>query len=165
MVNKNKNNKVKEPEMTDQAFSLYVLLQQAKDAVYNARVKELTVYGLTPREGAMLRGIAIIGSRATPAMLARWVYRKPHTVAGILKRMQKKGYINLNKDEDIKNITRVSLTNKGKKAYQITLKRELIHDIFDNLTTIKRSQLKNLLIEVRDSALAKTGDNIQRPFP
>jgi DNA-binding MarR family transcriptional regulator len=77
---------------TDKAFNLLVLLQQAMDAYYNARNKELSPYGISSREAATLHAICSIGKTVTPAKLARWVYRKPQTITAILNRMQKRSY-------------------------------------------------------------------------
>ena len=155
---------MKSPEQ-DPAFDLWVLLQQTKDAVYNARDKELSKYSISPREAATLRAITLIGPKATQAMLARWVYRKPQTVLGILRRMQKKGLLKLTKDPDIINIVRITLTPKGKATYASARKRESLHTIFDTIDEKTFNQAKSFLTEIRDKALAVTGDTIRRPFP
>jgi len=143
---------------------MWVLLQQARDAVYNARDKELSEYGVSSREAAILRAVTSLGKTATPAQLARWVYRKPHTISGILKRMQKKDLINLTHDPHIRNIIRISLTEKGKSAYKASLKRKSLHHIFKSIEE-KYDQLESCLIDIRDKALKETGDSIHRPFP
>lgn len=150
---------------TDEAFNLWVLLQQAKDAVYNARDKELSQYGISPREAATLRAITMIGKSATPTKLAEWVYRRPPTILGILRRMQKKGLLKLTKDVKVRNVVRISLTPRGKRIYEDAKKRESLHSIFISLDEKTYRQLELGLIQVRDNALKLSGDTIHRPFP
>lgn len=149
---------------SDSAFNLWVLLLQTRDAVHNARSKELRPYGVSPREAGTIRAILSIGKKATPAKIARWTYRKPHTIAGILMRMQKKGLIKRSKDLEAKNLIRISVSEKGKKAYNHALKRETLHSIFGVLTEEERERLFESLSKIRDAALEETGDTISRPI-
>jgi DNA-binding MarR family transcriptional regulator len=149
----------------DKPFSLWVLVQQTRDAIYNARNKELAKHDISVREAATLHGIVSLGPMATPAKLARWTYRKPHTIAAILNRMQRKGLIKLTKDLEIKNLVRISLTEEGKRIYKDILKRTSIHRAFKTLDDEICRQLEVGLTRIRDAALKQTGDSIQRPFP
>ncbi len=153
------------PPKTDKSFNLWVLLLQTRDAVYNAREKELSQYGISQREAAVIRAINSLGKSATPANLARWVYRRPHTISGILKRMQKKDLINMEHDPAIRNIIRLSLTQKGKEAYKTTLNRKSLHRIFKSVIEDNCDQLESCLTDIRDRALKETGDKIHRPLP
>jgi DNA-binding MarR family transcriptional regulator len=149
----------------NKAFMLWVLLQQTKDAVYNARNKELAEFNISSREAAILGAIFSIGETATPTKLARWVYRKPHTIAAILHRMQKKGLVVLTKDKKIKNLVRIRVTDEGTRVYQASHKTEAILRIFHVITDDSYSELQANLTKIRDEALKETGDSIHRPFP
>ena len=149
----------------DRAFNLLVLLQQSMDAYYNARNKELAPYGISSREAATLHAIVSIGKDVTPAKLARWVYRKPHTISGILNRMRKKGLVTLTKDFEIKNLVRIALTPKGQEVYKESNKRKTVHRTFKDVIGEDYDQLAASLTKIRDSALKQAGDTIHRPFP
>jgi len=138
---------------------------QARDAVFNARTKELKKSGISIRESATLHAISSIGPDATPTVIARWIYRKPHTVAAILQRMQKRGLVKLHKDRHVKNLVRISLTEEGKKSYQSTLKRKSMVNAFSLIDDEEVDSLKSNLEKIRDKALKQTGDVIQRKFP
>ena len=86
------------PLSTDQDYNLWVLLHQAKDAVFKAREKELSQYGISAMEAAALFIIQAIGDKATPAEISRWIFREHHTVTALLSRMEKKGLITKVKD-------------------------------------------------------------------
>jgi len=160
MTVKTRNNTGAEALENEEAFDLWFLLQQTRDAIYNARNKELAVHGISQREAMIFHAIDMVGRQATPAELSRWVYRKPHTVGGILRRMQKKGYLTLSKDPYVKNVVRINLTAEGEKTYKASLKRDSIGEIFNGLTKTHRNQLQSVLTELRDKALQKTGDSI-----
>ncbi len=156
VVNRNlKKTDDKHPER-DQLFDLWVLLQQTKDAVYNVRNKELSEYGISPREAAIFRAIGALGKDVTPTALARWVYRKPSTMVGILRRMQRKGLVKLTKDPYIRNVVRVSITSKGKQIQNMACKRESIHKIFSVIAKENLDQLESSLTEIRSAALEES---------
>jgi DNA-binding MarR family transcriptional regulator len=147
---------------TDRIFNLWVLLLQTRDAVYNARYKELAKCDVSPRESATLRAIVSIGAEATPAKLARWEYRKPHTMAAILNRMQKRGFIKLSKDKIMKNLVRITITEEGEKAYKAARKRDSLIRSFRGIPEENFGQLESSLTMIRDQALKLTGDSIER---
>ncbi len=63
---------------TDRDYNLWVLLHQAKDAVFKARQKELSQYGISAMEAAALFIIQAIGNKPTPAEISRWIFREHH---------------------------------------------------------------------------------------
>lgn len=146
----------------DKAYRIWVLIDQTRMAIYNARAKELAQYGISPREAATLHAIHSIGDRTTPAKISRWSYRKSHTIAGILKRMFNKGLINRKQNTEFKNQVIIGITETGKKAYKDSLKRESLHRIFGDISNEDYNQLVSLVTGIREKALAETGDIIHR---
>ena len=138
---------------TDQDYRLWVLLNQVRDAVLKARQKELDQYNISASQAAVLLVIEAIGPKATPAEISRRVFRKPHSVSGILSRMEKKGLVRRLKDLDRKNLTRVVFTEKGREAYYQSTKRESIRQIMSSLPEEERKQLTSSLETLRDKAL------------
>jgi len=148
----------------DKDYTLWGLLIQAKDMVFKAREKELRQYGISPEEAAVLFIVQSIGNQATPAEISRWLLRKPHTVSGILSRMEKKGLVRKTKDLDRENLVSVTLTEKGQQAYHQSTKIESIRQIMSSLSEDERQQLSSGLKKLRDRALKQLGMN-QPPFP
>ena len=134
----------------DKDFNLWVLLQQARDAVFKARDKELSPYGITPMETAVLFIIQAVGDQVTPAEISRWIFREHHTVTALLSRMQQKELVRKIKNPDRKNLWIVSLTEKGQNAYRQSVKRESIHTAMFLLSENERQQLESYLRKVRD---------------
>jgi len=122
-----------------------------------ARGRELVQYDISPRQAAALAAIQAIGSKATPAKVSRWLCREPHTVSSLLSRMEGEGLVRKTKDLDRKNLVRITLTEKGKKAYAQSLGRESIHEIMSALSKEDRQQLSSCLEKLRDKTLLVLG--------
>jgi DNA-binding MarR family transcriptional regulator len=150
---------------TDHDYNLWVLLRQTRDAMVKAREKELEKYGISSIQAAVLFNIQAIGSEATPAELSRRLVREPHSVSGLLNRMEKQGLITRNKDLPKRNMVRVMLTEKGKEVYELSTKRISMHDTMAVLSEAERNQLWNTLEKLRDKALKLAGIGRELPFP
>ena len=145
-------------------FTLWVLLRQAGHTVYQATEKELSQYGISPEEAAVLSIVGVLDNKATPTEISRWLLRKPHTVSGILSRMEKKGLVRKTKDLKRKNLVRVTLTEKGQQAHYQSSKVESIRQIMSSLSEEERQQLGSCLKTLRDRALKELGIE-EPPFP
>lgn len=122
-----------------QDYNLWVLLHQARDVIYKAKEKELRQYGLSPIKAAVLFVIKAIGDKATPAEIARWVFREPNSITELINRMAGKGLVRKTRDPDKKNLVRVTLTEKG--------------------------QLRSLLEKLRNRGCEELGVDYRVPFP
>lgn len=149
----------------DEDFELWILLRQTKDAIEVARENELRPYGMSMIQAGVLFTVQAIGYRATPAEISRWLFRKQHSVSGLLKRMEKAGLIRRVKDLDKKNLVRITMTAKGRQAYAQAFKRESIHRIMSSLSKTGRKQLRSYLEALLDSALKESGAGFKPPFP
>ena len=149
----------------DKDYNLWVLLLQAKDTVFKAREKELSQYGISPEQAGVLFILQVLGNKATPSDISRWLLRQHHTVLGILGRMEKKQLIRKTKDPERKNLVRVTLTEKGQQAYYQSTRIESIHEIMSSLSEEEREQLSSCLQTLRDKALKGFGIDQKPPFP
>lgn len=137
----------------DEDYSLWVLLHQTTDTVSRDREKELNQYGIPIRQVATLSIINAIGGRATPTEIARLLFRRPHTVSSILKRMEKDGLVTKTHDSERRNVVRVALTEKGRQAYHDSIKRDSIHNVMSCLTAEERQQLRSCLEKLQRKVL------------
>ncbi len=156
---------MKNLSFSDQDYLLWVMLHQTTDAIVLGRDKELKRYRISTIEAAVLFSVQSIGDKATPAEISRWLLRKPHSVSGLLKRMEKKGLIRKTKDLTRKNLVRVSLTEKGKHAYYHSTDRKFIHKVMSALTEEERQQLKLYLERLRSITIKHIGMKYQPHFP
>ena len=148
----------------DKDYQLWVLLRQARDEVLRVRQKELSPYGISPQEAAILFFIQVIGNNCTPTDIAQWLLRRHHAVLGILSRMEKKQLISRTRDLKRKNLVRVSLTEKGQQAFYQSTKIDSLHQIMSSLSQEERQQLRSFLEIIRDRAL-KEVNSIPEPDP
>ena len=149
----------------DEDYELWVLLHQTTDAISKARGKELTKYRISQMQAAVLFIVDVLGNKATVSEIARWLLREPHSVSGLVTRMEREGLVRKVSDLHRKNLVRVAITEKGRQAYYQSTKRESIHRIISSVTKQKRQRLALCLRTLRDTALEEFGIDYRPPFP
>jgi DNA-binding MarR family transcriptional regulator len=156
---------MKDFQSVDEDYELWVLLNQATDAMLRAREQELGRYGISAAEAAVLFIVQAIGDKATPAEITRWILRKPHTVTELLKRMEQKGLVTRSRDLERKNMARVAVTEKGRQAYQKSTERKSIHKLMSSLSQDERMHLRPSLVKLRGKALKELRVEHKPRFP
>ena len=136
----------------DGDYNLWILLHQTTDAALRARQKELDQYSISVIEVGVLVVIQAIGEKATPSEISRRIFREPHTVSALLNRMEKRGLVRKTQDLDRKNMVRVSITEKGRQAYDKSTRRKSISKIISSLSKEERQQLRSCLQKLRNKA-------------
>ena len=149
----------------DQDYELWWLILQMRRAMYKARARELLQYGITPEEAAVLLVIQAIGWRATPAEISRWLLREPHSISGLLRRMEEKGLVKRVKDLDRRSLIRVTITAKGLEAYNQSTERGSIHRIVSAISKEDCQKMKVCLEKLWVKALKEIGRGYKPPFP
>jgi len=155
----------KELLSTDQDYNLWVLMRQTRDAMTKSREKELEISGISSIQAAVLFTIQAIGREATPAEISRRLVREPHSVSGLLSRMEKQGLIKRIKDLPKRNMVRIVATEKGQAAYEESTKRIVMHEVMATLTESEQKELWETLQKLRDKALKLAGIGHELPFP
>jgi len=149
----------------DQDFRLWTLLTRTRDAIFKARARELNTGGISSIQAGALFAIRVLGNEATPAELSRWLLREPHSVSGLISRMEAEGLIKKVKDLPRKNMVRVELTEKGQQAYEHSTKRASINRIMSSLSEKKKQQLSSYLETLRGKAHKELGNEFKPPWP
>jgi DNA-binding MarR family transcriptional regulator len=148
----------------DKDYELWLLLTRARYAVYRARERELQRYGLTPEQAQVLAILHYSEEKVSPGSLAQLVLLKPHTMSALINRMEKKGLVKKVNDLERKNMVRVTLTEKGKKAHEITSKRSPIHHVMSVLSEEESEQFHQTLNKILNKAGEELGLN-RDPLP
>ena len=156
---------MKEINQTDEIWNLWTMLEQVHAGMTLARDRELEKDGLSTIKSAALFIIDSIGNEATPAEISRWILRRPHSVSGLLDRMERDGMIKKTKNLHKRNLVRVTITPKGRKAYQVSLKRKSIGQVVNIMTANERKDLYVALERLRNKALKVAGITYKPPFP
>ena len=132
-------NKLVDPE---ELIELRLLLRRTEEAIQKARKKELRKHKITPESSAVLHIISDLGGSARPLELSRWLFRKQHSIHGLLERMEKAGLIEKVDEPERKNGVRVVLTDQGKALFRQTKQLTGPRKIFSSLSDDQRKQLK-----------------------
>jgi MarR family transcriptional regulator, organic hydroperoxide resistance regulator len=154
-------------EVYNEDHELWLLLNQARHAMFRAREKELGHSGISAMQAAVLTTIESIDREipATPAEISRRLLRRAHGVSTLLDRMEKEGLIRRVKDLERRNMVRVVITEKGHAAYRESSKRRVVHQVMASLTEDERKALRSGLMRLRDGALERLRLDSQPAYP
>ena len=139
----------------DPSFQIWVLLNQARDALGWVREKELNRVGLSRIQARVLYAINASTAPVTPAELSRRVLRKPHTMSALLARMEKEGLIRKANNLPRKNLIRIEATERGQELFLAGAQYKGIQEIMSSIPKARRESLKSCLKALRDTALEK----------
>lgn len=137
----------------DKDYTLSTALLQVADIFVKIRERELLPQNLSATSAQILFLIDAMGKDVTPAKISRMLLREPHSVSGILMRMEKQGLIRRAKNMEKKNLIRVTLTAKGENALKQAMKKEGIKHVLSRLSEDQRRQLKQLLAVLKESGM------------
>ena len=148
---------MKEALSANEALRLWVLLGQTRDLIRNAIRKELEQINVTSRQAGVLMVLQANTEMLTPAEISRQLFREPHTISAVLKRMEKQGWLTRQKDLNKKNMIRVALTEEGRKLYFKTSNRKAINKIFFCLSEEEVTQLSSCLDKLKRRGMKEIG--------
>jgi len=151
-----------DPINNDDDYNLIAVINQTSHAWSLARTRELAKYGynLSIMRAAVLLILQVMDNNATPTQISQWMLREPHTISALLDRMEKDGLIRRFRDMHKKNTVRVSMTEKGRDAYQLSLEREAFHSLMSVLDETEREQLRNVMTKLWLRALQEVKHEI-----
>jgi len=150
---------------TERDHALLTLLEQACHMAMETRERELTRFGITGEQAAVLFAVKAIGDKATPAEISRWTLRESQTTSAILSRMEKDGLVVRTRDLERKNMVRIAMTEKGERAYRGSMKRKSSQKLLSPLSETERQELRSYLERLRNRALRLLGVAYKPPFP
>ena len=102
-------------ELYDEVWGL---LHKVQHLLHRAREMELENDGLSTVAAGVLSFVDASKKPVTPSMLSRYLHRQPHTISGLVSRMENQGLVKKVKDLERKNQVHVTLTKKGKRLAQ-----------------------------------------------
>jgi len=141
----------------DLDFDLWLLIIYLREAIGKVRQRELYQHGLTIGQSGVFNIIQAVGDKATQAEISRRTVREPHTISHILSAMEKKGLVRKVRDLERKNLVRVELTEKGRKAQHQSTNRESLHKVMSCLSKNERQLLISGLQKLLNNAIGELG--------
>jgi DNA-binding MarR family transcriptional regulator len=143
-------------QIDDSDYALWLLFARTHYRIKESRAAELRPYNITPEQSGALFYIYNHDNDATQSQISRWMLRKPQTISANIEGMVKKGLIKKKRDALRKNIIHLSLTEKGKAAYDVAIRRESLHEILKVLNGEQRGFLQSILKDLLKAAAKKT---------
>ncbi|MFC2001491.1 MarR family winged helix-turn-helix transcriptional regulator [Chloroflexota bacterium] len=144
----------------NQAYELWRLLSKVRRVIFKVRERELSRYDITPEQCGVLYIIKHADEPPSQSYISRIMMIEPHTMSGLVKRMELKGLLKRERNPRRKNVTRIMITEKGEEAYKISMaKKESISNIMLGLSEEELEQLSvhlNKIFERATIALEKT---------
>ena len=122
---------------------------------------ELGQIGLTVPQTLVLIVVAGSPEPLTPMKLSKLMHREPHTISALLSRMEAQGLVKKERNLERGNWVRVTLTKKGKEAYQ----RQVAARKVRNITTCLSKQELDALNKMNRKLRAKGVELLREMLP
>jgi len=137
----------------DREYTLVEQITQVADILVKVRERELLPQNLSATAASILFLVDAMGEGVTPARITRMLLREPHSISGILMRMEKQGLVKRTKDMDRKNYIRITLTAKGEKALEKAMRLEGTTHVLSKLTAAQQKELKATLTALKEAGV------------
>ena len=137
----------------DKDYTLLTSLLQVADILFKIRERELLPQNLSATAAAILFLVEAMGEDVTPAKITRMLMREPHSISGILMRMEKHGLIKRTKNMERKNYIRITLTAKGERVLKQAMKQTITAQVLSNLSAVQQKQLKTTLTALKEAGM------------
>jgi len=137
----------------DREYTLVAQIMQVADILVKVRERELLPQNLSATAASILFLVDAMGEGVTPARITRMLLREPHSVSGILMRMEAQGLVRRAKDMERRNLIRITLTAKGKKALKQATKLEGTTHVLSKLTAAQQKELRATLTVLKEAGM------------
>jgi DNA-binding MarR family transcriptional regulator len=137
----------------DKDYTLVTQIMQVADIFVKVRERELIPQNLSATAAEILFLVDAMGKDITPAKITRMLLREPHSISGILMRMEKHGLIKRTKNMERKNQIRITLTTKGETALKKAMKLDGTTHVISRLSTEQQKQLRATLTALKEAGM------------
>jgi len=144
-----------------------IAIRRANEITYKAISEAVRKHGCTREQFEVLWACELSARPVTPTELSRWTYRQPHSVVGLLNRMERGGLVERRRNESGPKRTFVSPTQKGRKIFKAAFPAmtDVVTRIGRRLPEKEMVHLTLFLKQVHEAALAELKSSIIRPAP
>lgn len=149
--------KVYNLKFKDKAIQTYFLLRQTHILCEQAAEQALLDTGLTPETTMVLALLDRAKETVIPADLARFTSRQNQTIAGLVNRLEARGYVGRVKKTKGHPYTEVVITDEGRKAVKEATKvyKSFITKFGNALGQTQHPELQEYLTELRNEAASQ----------
>ena len=157
------NSSMNNPDLSifdDPNMSLYILLDQARDAIAKCREMELNHFQLTRVQASVLYILIRENRGMSISEISNWNLKELHSVLSLVNRMSKIGLVTKNKEN---GKIKIAITEAGINAY-ISSTRRSIEMIFSSIDDTEKKQLENTLKKIRSKGRELLGIGFKPAF-
>jgi DNA-binding MarR family transcriptional regulator len=142
-------------QFNEMSMTTWTMLRQTWIAINKIAEVKLAKVGLTPENAAVLWLCRDYKGTLTPAEIARLLFRENQTIAGLLNRMEKDGFVKRVPKRKGHPFTEVKLTPKGEKACDpgIEIYKKVVNGAMSNMSEAEQKRLQESLRPLRDKML------------
>jgi DNA-binding MarR family transcriptional regulator len=141
-------------DVMDHTCIVETLIIQTRDLLVKLENRELSKHGLTIIQFAVLDLVSMLGNDATPTEISNRLLRQPHTISGLLIRMENDGLVTRTKNPDSKRNVNIGLTEKGRQLLERARNVGSSHDLRTYCSEEEIQQLIASLKKIRRYALS-----------
>ncbi len=125
---------------------------------------ELGQIGLTVPQTLVLIMVAGSSEPITPMKLSKMLHREPHTISALLTRMEAQGLVKKERNLERGNWVRVTLTKKGKEAYQRQVGAKKLRNITECLSKREIEALNGMNRKLRARGIELLREMMPSPY-
>jgi len=137
-----------EPALEKLYWYAWMILHQLRDILTQFRSEELSQYGITVAQAAILTNLSLAEGETTINNLSNSLLKKHHTISTALTRMEEKGMIEKSRKHRSDSKYSITLTEKGKQACEEAQRGESIYELMSCLSREEVMQLSQLLKKI-----------------
>jgi len=125
---------------------------------------ELAQVGLTVPQALVLTIVVGSPEPITPMKLSKLLHREPHTISALLTRMEAQGLVKKERNLERGNWVRVTLTKKGKEAYERQVVARRVRNVTECLSKQELDALNKMNRKLRAKGIEMLRDMLPSPY-
>jgi MarR family multiple antibiotic resistance transcriptional regulator len=125
---------------------------------------ELAQIGLTVPQALVSSIVAGSSEPITPMKLSKLLHREPHTISALLTRMEAQGLVKKERNLERGNWVRVTLTKKGKEAYERQLGAGRVRNVTSCLSKQELEALNGMNRKLRAKGIELLREMLPSPY-
>ena len=125
---------------------------------------ELAQVGLSVPQTLVLIIVQSSSEPLTPMKLSKLMHREPHTISALLTRMEAQGLVKKERNLERGNWVRVTLTKKGKEAYERQVEARRVRNVTECLSRQELDALNKMNRKLRAKGIEMLRDMLPSPY-
>jgi DNA-binding MarR family transcriptional regulator len=125
---------------------------------------ELAQVGVTLPQALVLIMVGGTTEPMTPMKLSKLLHREPHTISALLSRMEVQGLVKKERNLERGNWVRVTLTKKGKQAYERVILARRVRNTTECLSKQELDTLNKMNRKLRAKGIEMLRDMLPSPY-